>query len=160
MTDNNALRKWFAGSLILIGLILLTPWLIGWRMQTAARKITQQMSAPLAKISLEKDLHLTQEQISKITSLEKSYADEMSLHCERHCSARLKIGKILEQNPSDLSSLQPLGTEVGEAYANAEQATMQHIARVCEILTPEQKARFLKKIAGNIAATCPDPFIK
>lgn len=159
MLNNNA-RKWITGSFILVCLLLLTPWLIGWRMQTVSRQISQDMSAPLAKVSLDRELNLTEDQKSQIISLETSYGIVMSGCCERHCTARMKIGKLLEENPGDLSSLNDLGKEVGEAYSNAEQATMQHVIRICEILTPEQKTVFLNKIGKNISATCPEPFVK
>jgi Spy/CpxP family protein refolding chaperone len=159
MNNNNTTRKWITGSLILIGLLVVAPWLIGWRMESVTRQITQEMATPLAKVSFDKELKLNADQIAKITDLESSYTEWMSQCCARHCTARMKIGKLLEENPGDLSSLNELGKEVGEAYANAEKATMEHVIRVCEILTPEQKAIFLKKIGRNIAATCPAPFV-
>jgi hypothetical protein len=160
MINNHIARKWITGSLILIGLLVAAPWLIGWRMESVTRQITQEMSTPLVKVSLDKELGLSPDQITKIAELESSYTEWMSQCCERHCTARMKIGKLLEENPGDLSSLNGLGKEVGEAYANAESATMEHVIRVCEILTPEQKAIFLKKIGRNISATCPASFVK
>lgn len=160
MQNNTLVRKWITGSIMLTALLILTPWIVGWRMEAVSQKIAQEMSTPLAKTSIDKELKLSEDQKSKLAVLESHYADEMSKCCERHCSARMKMGTLLVENPHDLKFLAELSKEVGDAYVHAEQATAQHVVQVCELLNQEQRAIFLKKISKNISATCPAPFAK
>jgi len=153
-------KHWISGAVLLLVLLLAFPWLIAWRMQTAATAMSRQMTSPLASISILEELALTADQKKQIQQLEDSYRSEMRKFCGQHCSARMKIGEMLQSGKVDSKDLPSWGKEAGNAYSGAEQATIQHLVRVCEVLSPGQKEILLKKVADHIAATCPKEFMQ
>lgn len=154
------IKHWLGGLILLAALFVAFSSVIGWRMQRVATVMTQQVNPPVAGAALKLELRLTQEQEGRIRELDRKYQMEVQAFCERHCSAKMRIGEILKSGRTDDPALLQLGREVGEAYAGSEEATLQHVAAVCSILNPEQKAAFLKKVAGGISATCPTEFVR
>ena len=153
-------KKWIGG-ILLLGLIAgIASMLMGWRAQEIRVMMGQQISSPVIGISMYQELQLSDVQKKQIQALEKEYQKTLSALCERHCSAKLRIGVLLQSGKTDEKSLLPLAQEVGRAYSECEQATLRHVAQICDLLTSQQKTIFLKQIADHIAATCPKEFIK
>jgi Spy/CpxP family protein refolding chaperone len=152
-------KKWITGSILLIALVGITPWIVGWRMQCVAQRISHDMS-PLATASTDSELKLTPTQKEQIAKLEEKYTHAMRAYCTQHCSAKLKIGQALEKDPLDQGALLLLGKQVGDAYSASEQDTLKLTYEISQILTPEQKTVFLKKISQRISASCPKEFIQ
>lgn len=150
-------KKWIGGILLLLLVIGLTTLVIGWKMQCVTDSM--KMATPATGISLYQDLKITDAQKEKIQALDKEYQKQTLAYCEHHCSARMKIGKLLESGQPDSQELFRLQREVSDAYASSEEATLKHVMQVSEILTPEQKVLFLKKFGDHVQASCPLEFV-
>ncbi len=146
-------KRWVGGGILL----LLAVGFLGfmeWRIQKMTATLLQQISSPMVGITLNQKLALTEIQKNQIQSLEKKYESELRVCCERHCSSRMKIGELFQSGQVDHAALTQFTREVCDAYAEGEEATMQHIVAICSILYPQQKAIFLKQVATQIAAGC------
>ena len=154
------LKKWIGGITALILFTATVFLLMGWRMHSMTMAMSQQVSSPLYGASVYQKLQLTDDQKKEIQTLEKEYQKKVSIFCGRHCSARLKIGQLLQAGETDEKSLLPLAQEVGSAYAECENLTLQHVAKICALLNPQQKTVFLKGVSDHIAATCPKQFMQ
>ena len=158
MTSSN--KKWISGILVLMLFAVAVFLLMGWRMQAITTAMSQQITSPLYGTSVYQKLQLTDDQKNQIQALEKEYQKKISVYCGRHCSARLKIGQLLQAGQTDEKSLLPFAKEVGDAYAECENLTLQHVSQICSLLNPQQKAAFLKEVSDHIAATCPKQFMQ
>jgi len=104
LTQRN--KHWISGAILLLLLLLACPWLIAWKMQSTATAMSRQMTSPLGSISMQKDLDLTAEQKRKIQHLEDQYRSELRNLCGQHCSARMKIGELLQAQQGMYASQQ------------------------------------------------------
>ncbi len=153
-------RHWIGTLMLVLFIILVTPSLVVWRMQSATTSMTQRFTSPLAAVSTQDDLKLTDSQKRQIETLEKEYREKLGEQCKRHCSARMELGTQLQDGQVDEKHLLELGRAAGDAYARAEVATVEHMAKVCTVLNPDQKKILLKKVGAHIAATCPKEFLQ
>lgn len=153
-------RHWIGSFMLIAILVIVTPSLVAWRLQSVTASMTQRFASPLASVSTHEDLKLSDAQKTQIAQLEREYRDELREQCSRHCSARMKIGTGLQHGQIDEGQLMKQGREAGEAYARAEEITVAHMIRVCDVLNPEQQKILLKKIGDHIAATCPGEFLQ
>ena len=153
-------RHWIGTLMLVAFIVIVTPSLVAWRMQSTTTSITQRFTSPLAAVSTQQDLQLTSTQRNQIETLEKQYREQLREQCARHCSARMQLGKSLQNGDVEEQKLTALGREAGNAYAKAEEITTEHMARVCKVLNPDQKNILLKKVGDHIAATCPGEFLQ
>ena len=154
---NTDAKKWIGGTLLLLLLLCLTSWIMGWKMQSVANSI--KMRIPPTEISIHQNLQLTEAQKAKVQALDQEYQKKTLECCERHCAIRMKIARLLQSGQPDSQELFRLQHEVSDAYAASEEATLKHVMQVSEILSPAQKAIFLKKFGDHIQASCPLEFV-
>lgn len=151
-------KKWIGGIILLLLLLCITPLVIGWKMKCVAASM--QMKMPSTGASIYQELQLTDVQKKQIQELDKEYQKNMVAFCENHCAARMKVSKLLQSSPSDSQTLNLAQREALDAYSSSEEATLQHILRVSDVLTPGQKEVFLKKFGDQIRVTCPFQFVR
>jgi Spy/CpxP family protein refolding chaperone len=151
-------KKWIGGTVLLLLLLCITPLIIGWKMKCIATSM--QMKMPTTGVSIYQELQLTDVQKKQIDELDKEYQKRMVTFCQSHCASRMKVSKLLQSSPSDSQTLKSAQREVLDAYSSSEEATLQHILQVSEVLTPKQKEIFLKKIGDQIQVTCPMQFVR
>lgn len=154
------IRHWIGALLLITFILIVTPLLVAWRMQSVTTLVTQRFTSPLAGVSTQVDLKLSDAQKKQIETLEKEYRDKLGEQCVRHCSARMEIGSQLQTGQIEEQRLMELGHQAGDAYARAEVATIEHMTKVCSVLDPGQKKILLQKIGRHIAATCPNEFLQ
>jgi Spy/CpxP family protein refolding chaperone len=151
-------KKWIGGLLTLALLFAAAFLLIGWRMQDVASDMSEKV-APSSSLSLFEELKLSDVQKKQVRALEEQYQSEVAKCCKEHCSARDQIARRLEAN-APLEEILGLQKQVSHAYSSSEEATLRHVMRVCEILTPEQKKVFLQKFATSISVHCPMKWVQ
>lgn len=152
-------KRWIGGLVLILALLCITPLVVGWRVQCVMSSMVKQPSSP-SEFALFDGLNLTPEQKEKIQILEKDYEKQTTIFCQNHCSARMKIAEVLKSKQPDIQTLSKIQNEVSSAYSASEELTLQHVLRVSEILTPDQRATFLKKYSDHIEATCPLEFVR
>ena len=154
---NAASKKWIGGAVALGLLLALGLWLLPWKMRHVSREIARQFDGPVATAS--QDLQLRPEQRRQIEALEQTYRATLRDLCQRHCAARMQIGETLRGGRGDPETLRRLSREAGAAYSATEEATLEHILRVAQVLDAgAQRQAFQNKVAAAITATCPMEF--
>jgi len=151
------MKKWIGGILLLIAVVTITPWLVGWKMDQVVNSMKTTVTP---QESLFKDLQLSADQQQKIKDLEKDYEQETTKSCGLHCSARSKIAQHLASGKVESTTLMQIEQEVSKAYSDSERATLRHVLQISEVLTPDQRIRFLKRYGERVQATCPMEFVR
>jgi len=150
-----ALKKWIGGLVALFILAGLSAAAVYWTMRCSKNALLSHKADVLSDVYSDPALSLSKEQKQQIRQLEAAYFSKVCDSCTRHCTARAKIGELLQTGNTMEEELQKLAQEVGSAYSDSEQATIHHVVQVCQVLTPEQKKVFLSKVAAQISAVCP-----
>jgi Spy/CpxP family protein refolding chaperone len=152
-------KKWIGGIVLLLIVLIATPCFVGWRMEQVAHSMSSKMNQAQTS-SLFEGLQLTKDQQDKIQKLEDEYNKVTTKACEQHCSARMKIAQLLQVGTVDSEKLLQIEKDEAQAYSTSEVATLQHVLRISDILTPDQRTVFLKKYGERIQSTCPLEFVR
>ncbi len=153
-------KQWLGGTLFLLLIGVSCLALLGWKARDLTDRMAQSMPTSMKSEALFADLQLSKEQKSKIEALETNYHQNVKECCQRHCSARMKIAHMFQAGATDAAAMSALQREMSEAQHATDELTMQHILAVSQLLTPEQRAQFLKKFGDAVAATCPLEFLQ
>ena len=154
------LRKWIGGIVLLLVLVGLAALILGRCVAKQRETLIKHETALPSGLFDDPALKLSTEQRQQIRKLEADYHARMRDYCARHCAARAKIGELIRTGNPTETELQKLAQEVGDAYTASEQATIRQVMEVGKALAPEQRGLFLRKIAGQISATCPKEYMK
>jgi len=92
---------------------------------------------------LRRELSLEGRQVEAIRQLENELAGTLSDRCSRYCAARAALGNALIAGTNTEAETQALIGELCALQTGSETATYEHIRKVSEILTPDQKKRFI-----------------
>lgn len=126
----------------------------------AARWFTQrQQSTGTVNIHdagwLRRELNLTDGQVAQVAKLAEDYRTAVNQCCMKHCDARLVLSVELAKPQVDLPAAQAAVGKMCAAANDVEQATLQHILRVREILTPQQQQRYAALINQQLCTAYP-----
>lgn len=154
------LKKWAGGIVLLLALTCCAAMAFHWSVWRGREAFLKHEAALPSGLFTDPALKLSETQKQQIRQLEADYHARMRDCCARHCAARVKIGELLRAGNSTEEELQKHVRDVSQAYAESEQATVHHVMAVGQVLTTEQKNLFLKKIAGQISATCPPEYMR
>lgn len=154
------LKKWAGGIVLLLALTCCAAMAFHWSVWCGREALLKHEAALPSGLFTDPTLKLSETQKQQIRRLETDYHARMRDCCARHCTARMKIGERLRDGNSTEEELQKYVQEVNDAYAESERATVHHVMAVGKVLTAEQKSLFLKKIAGQISATCPKEYMQ
>jgi Spy/CpxP family protein refolding chaperone len=104
---------------------------------------------------LQGQLQLSQDQMSKIQGLADSYREVIGDCCQKHCGARFDLSEELALPSVDLAKAKACVDAMSAAQATAEKATLDHILKVREILTPSQQKVYAELINKQVCTACP-----
>ena len=106
---------------------------------------------------LKAELGLTDEQVARIQALQKDYVGQLEDCCESHCAAREQLGKVMFSG-SDTNELAVVVEKMCRAQLASDMATVAHIRKVHEGLTPEQQKKYEQMVTGCMCSACPSGF--
>jgi len=145
-------RHWIGGFLLLMLLLGLCSWLIGWRTQRMISS-AYESCAPSEPIRLN-ELNLTPEQKRKVLSLQASYREKIIKMCERHCNEKFKLAGLLAASPRDDRAIRAVLEDVVRIQADSERLTTEHVLAMAGAMDEKQAELFLRKFSGEIVKTC------
>ena len=145
-------RRWVIPLLVAVGAAALAFGLVRWSgcpCEGTARDRMADLSV------LTRELGLSGEQAAAIGELRAAFAGTLEGCCERHCEARMRLGRALAESPDDPARAEALVDEMCRAYEESERATLAHVRRVREVLNEEQRVRFDRMMAESVCRNCP-----
>lgn len=99
-------------------------------------------------------LGLTEAQAGELRAIEPDYRAAVSNACDAHCAARCQLAHGLSSDAFDVNEARALVERMCEAHRSNEFATIEYLARLREVLTPEQRDRLLAMVGACLCATC------
>lgn len=149
-------KHWIGGFLLLMLLLGLCSWLIGWRTNRMISS-AYESCAPSETIRLD-DLKLTPEQKQKILALQADYRKTIVKMCEQHCDEKFKLAKLLANSPRDDRAIRTVSEEAARIQADCERLTTEQVLAMAGVMDEKQAEVFLRKFSGEIVKTCPIHF--
>ena len=71
-----------------------------------------------------------------------------------HCAARCQLGAVLFTGTNGADKANAMVEEMCRAQAESEKATLEHIQKVHELLTPEQQKRYEELVTSCVCSSC------
>ena len=99
-------------------------------------------------------LGLTSAQATELETIASTYDQQVAQACDAHCAARCQLARALRQDAVSREDARGLVEKMCASQQENELATMDHILRVREILTPEQRAKFSDLIGQCLCEVC------
>ena len=144
-------RRWLIPVLVAVTIGVLAYGLTRW---VACNRCDPSPNRLESVSFLRRELGLTETQAREIRQLQVSFGAKLTDCCERHCAARMRLGKALGSETNGPAQAQAMITEMCRAYEASELATLEHIQRVRELLNLEQKRRFDELITECVCGSC------
>ncbi len=94
-------------------------------------------------------LGLSAAQAADVEAISARYGKSVDAACDAHCAARCQLALALRQDQFTREDAEALVEKMCASQKANEMATLDHILRVREVLTPEQRATF-----GNLVGQC------
>lgn len=108
----------------------------------------------LRAASLSALLGLSEAQAATVRDLEEPYLGRVKNACDAHCVARCELAVSMDADAFDTERARRLVDKMCEAHKANEMATIEHIARIREVLKPEQRAAFFARIGKCLCESC------
>jgi hypothetical protein len=99
-------------------------------------------------------LRLTPGQVKRIGELQPEFGRKLSACCDRHCQARGQVLGALLASTNGIEKAREHVEEMCRAQADSEMATLEHIQRVYEVLTPEQQSLYKDRLNALTCSEC------
>jgi Spy/CpxP family protein refolding chaperone len=147
-------------TIIIIVVILLGAFLIGWGIQRWLNPFSSSRSSELEVLSpstknqvaniqrrqgfrqMINILKLTNEQISDFSHIELAYRAETQIYIHQLDSIDLEILEEIKSENPDEEKLNVLTTSAGTIQSRLKKATVDHFLRIRALCTPQQRERF------------------
>lgn len=98
-------------------------------------------------------LDLTPNQARQLAASEKDYRATVDDGCKKHCAARYDLGnELVKPDPRDAAACVE---RMCAAQTEMERATLAHILRVREFLTPAQREKYVAILRDQVCNACP-----
>ena len=105
---------------------------------------------------LARTLDLSEGQAREIEGLHQELSARLEDCCDRHCLARLNLGRMLTDDDVDDDRFDHLLSEMCLAYAESERLALEHIRRVRDVLDADQRQRFNEMVVDALSCRhCP-----
>lgn len=106
-------------------------------------------SALCAVPALKEKLGLDAGQATAIALMDRELAARLAGQCRDYCVARAALAAaLLEGGPRAVEESRRLIDQMGAIQSASELATLDHVTKVCALLTPAQRKTFLAGLAG------------
>ena len=99
-------------------------------------------------------LGLSTAQAAELETIAATYGQQVTQACDEHCAARCQLARALRQDMLSREDARALVEKMCASQQKNEQATLDHILRVREILTPDQRAKFSELIGACLCEVC------
>lgn len=96
------------------------------------------------------ELRLSDDQAAQLTKLTEQYRVVVNQNCVQHCDARFGLSEQLARPQVDLPAAEAAVDKMCHAANAVEHATLQHILRVRELLTPAQRDQYAKLLGQQL----------
>jgi hypothetical protein len=141
--------RWLIPVVVVIGAL---SFAAGQRCVTAGEPTSAGIFGNTA--ALEKMLKLTPQQAEQARVLAKEFETKAGGACDKHCEARCDLARKLFRENVQPEELKQSTAEMCAAYAEQENATLEHLTKLRAILTPEQARVLDQKFAACICEKC------
>jgi len=104
---------------------------------------------------LQRELKLSPEQSAQVVTLAADYRAAVNQSCAKHCDARFTLSEELAKTEVDLPAAEAAVGKMCAAANAVERTTLEHILRVREVLTPDQRTRYAALINQQLCTMYP-----
>ena len=122
-----------------------------------ARPATAEINMLKDASHLQKELGLTDAQAAQVRTLQEGYGEQLEDCCSKHCAARAELGKALFGGAND-EQMRSIVETMCKARLESDLATVQHIRKVHDVLTPEQQKKYEELVSACVCGSCPSGF--
>lgn len=99
-------------------------------------------------------LGLSEAQAAGLEQISADHARSVSDACDAHCAARCRLASALQQENLAAAEVQPLIERMCASQKENELATLNHIFKIRDLLTPEQRKIFATTLGACLCETC------
>ncbi len=99
-------------------------------------------------------LGLSEAQAAQVGALGAELEVRVKEGCDAHCAARCRLAHALQKEQTTPEELQQLVHRMCTSQQENDLATLEHILKVREILTPEQRRNFAASLGACLCASC------
>lgn len=102
---------------------------------------------------LAKLLELTPDQARQLAAADAEYEKVVAEGCKKHCAARYDLGnELVKADPRDAGACVE---RMCAAQTEMERATLAHMLRIREFLTPAQREKYVAVLRDQVCNACP-----
>jgi Spy/CpxP family protein refolding chaperone len=109
-------------------------------------------AADLQKVA--RTLNLTPEQTRQVDALTSEFCRQAQTACDEHCAARCQLARSLFVQQADAAASRALVDRMCAAYAEREHATLEHLLKLRDVLTPAQRSELNRQMALCLCDHC------
>lgn len=109
----------------------------------------------LSPAHLVAQLGLSSAQAAELDQLHATYVQQVKAACDAHCAARCQLSMALGRDDVTEAQARHLVEKMCGSQNENEMATLNHILKMRQVLTPEQRAKFADTLGACLCATCP-----
>lgn len=99
-------------------------------------------------------LGLSEAQAAQVDALGADLESRVQEACDAHCAARCRLAQALRKGQTTPEELQQLVHRMCASQQENDLATLEHILKVREILTPEQREKFAASLGACLCESC------
>lgn len=108
----------------------------------------------LQPVRLTRLLGLSEAQATQVAELGADYTARVQETCDAHCAARCRLAQALQDEAATPAQLQQYLERMCASQQENDRATLEHLLKVREVLTPEQRQKFAASLGECLCATC------
>jgi len=103
---------------------------------------------------LTRTLNLTPKQELEIRKLQETLQTRLDACNSMHCAARCQLGSVLFTGTNGTDKANAMVEKMCRAQAESEKATLEHIQKVHQLLTPEQQKQYEELVTSCVCTAC------
>lgn len=99
-------------------------------------------------------LGLSEAQATEVEHLNATYTERVREACDAHCAARCQLARALGDDSLTPEQARVWIEDMCHSQKANELATLEHILKMRDVLTPEQRKTFAHTLGSCLCATC------
>jgi Spy/CpxP family protein refolding chaperone len=108
----------------------------------------------LQPVHLTRLLGLSDAQAAQVNTLGSDYEARVKKACDAHCAARCRLAHALQDESATSAQLHQYLERMCASQQENDRATLEHLLKVREILTPEQRQKFATSLGACLCEAC------